>query len=96
MEWKKEVSFVEDATSAFLDVAATPVLAFLATGTAEVDADDRKAAAKAELAVETGLVVAATEAGLVVTAKSEAGVALVAVVAGFTRAGAVVVAVDFA
>ena len=75
-------------------MAATPVLAFLGAGTAEVDADDWKAAAKAELAVETGLVVAATEAGLMVAAKSEAGVALVAVVAGFTRAGAVVVAVD--
>ena len=92
--WKKEVSFIEDAASASLDVAATPVLAFLAAWTAEVDADDCKAAAKAELAVETGLVVAATEAGLVVAAESEAGAALVAVVAGFTRAGAVVAAVD--
>ena len=61
--WKKEVSFIEDAASAALDVAATPVLAFLAAGTAEVDADDWKAVAKAELAVETGLVVAATEVG---------------------------------
>ena len=76
--WKKEVSFIEDAASAALDVAATPVLAFLAAGTAEVDADDWKAVAKAELAVETGLVVAATEVGT----------AFVAVVAGsFTRAG---------
>ena len=55
-----------------------PVLAFLGAGPAEVDADDWKAAAKAELAVETGLVVAATEAGLVVAAESM-GHALVAV-----------------
>ena len=66
-------------------MAATPVLAFLSAGTAEVEADDWKAAAnKAELAAETGLVVAATEAGLVVAAKSRAGaVVVVAVDADF-------------